>query len=194
MNSAPLLTKAAPKVSLWFYISVFVSALGAFVFGFSLGYTSPTFLAHYSGVPGDAEKECVLCVPGLNPKKCATEDECSSFGGTWDAGGKYCNYKQDKCEKMINSSKICGSDEQKATWNDHYDFCAGAHAKGQMNCELNLSDDTSSWFGSLINIGCLVGALSGGSIADRIGKKLGMMIAYAFYILGWVLICFAPRV
>eukprot|EP01047_Picozoa_sp_COSAG01_P098938 COSAG01_NODE_29046_length_646_cov_3.630713_1_plen_32_part_01 len=32
MNSAPLLPKAAPKVSLWFYISVFVSALGAFVF------------------------------------------------------------------------------------------------------------------------------------------------------------------
>lgn len=152
------------KVSTAFYIGLLISAIAAFVFGFSLGFTSPTFLAQYEGTAIDSEKECILvlikkCKPGSSGCDYATAGKCKTDGGVWD-----------------NSTAVC----------------KGPAAEGKMNCDLMLSDEMSSWFGSLINIGCLFGALMGGSVADKCGKKIGMMIADVIYIVGWLCICLAP--
>ena len=149
----------ADKVSTFFYVSILISAIGAFVFGFSLGYTSPTFLAKYSGDVADAQTECVMVKDGDYTMK-----TCKADGGIWDSSETNAAYK-----------------------------CHGPNAKGMMNCELKLSDDISSWFGSLINIGCLIGAMCGGTVADKCGKKIGMMLSYFFYIGGWLLITLAPK-
>ena len=148
------------KVSGFFYVALLVSAIGAFVFGFSLGFTSPTFLAQYQGTAKDAETECILVEAKCEHQPCYYTDSaaCVSAGGDW-----------------VNGT------------------CAGPQAKGKMNCELKMSDEMSSWFGSLINIGCLVGALVGGSVADAIGKKNGMLLSYVFYLVGWLCICLAPK-
>jgi SP family sugar porter-like MFS transporter len=61
-----------------------------------------------------------------------------------------------------------------------------------LNCDLRLSDEMTSWFGSIINVGCLIGALCGGQVADVLGKKMGMVAAFFFYAVGWLLCCLAP--
>ena len=50
----------------FFYISILVSAIGAFVFGFSLGFTSPTFLASYEGLPKVSFHPHLATVYGLH--------------------------------------------------------------------------------------------------------------------------------
>ena len=39
-----------------------------------------------------------------------------------------------------------------------------------LNCQLMFDEDTSTWVGSLINIGALVGSLAGGTFSDRYGE------------------------
>ena len=46
-----------------------------------------------------------------------------------------------------------------------------------LNCELRISDEKGALFGSLINFGCLFGALFGGKFTDVLGKRLGMTVA-----------------
>jgi len=72
---------------------------------------------------------------------------------------------------------------------DSDDHCDNQH---KMNCELQFSQSFQSLFGSIINFGCLAGALAGGSFVDRFGKKIGMMVSCALYCVGWVLIWLVP--
>jgi len=119
-----------------------VSAIGAFVFGFSLGYSSPTMAANIAG------QDKTLCV-------------------------------------LPGSGSADGSDNETKPNNPETD--------GMMNCDLWLSDDMVTWFGSFINLGCLGGALLGGKFVDLVGKKHAMTTSFVLYTIGWLLIAFCPH-
>nr|CAH0110449.1 unnamed protein product [Daphnia galeata] len=56
---------------------------------------------------------------------------------------------------------------------------------------LYLDDDQMSWVGSLLNIGALFGALSGGLLMDRFGRRFVLMTMTSPYIIGWLMITLA---
>jgi len=126
--------------STYFYLAVLVSSLGAFVFGMSLGFTSPTLAGNEAG----------------------KTSMCPIAGPT--------------CGLSNSSVATCGNPEM----------------VDKMNCDLQFSTDFKSLFGSIINIGCLIGALSGGVFVDKFGKKIGMMSSMIIYCIGWLLIYMVP--
>ena len=133
------------KVSGFFWLCIFVSALGAFYFGFSLGYSSPTMAAN---IGGQNKTLCVL------PDAVAPDDGSAGSGGL----------------APLNPANT-----------------------GMLNCDLRLSSDMVGWFGSVVNIGCLVGALMGGKFVDLVGKKMGMATSFVFYTAGWLCLALAPK-
>ncbi|CAN7940779.1 unnamed protein product, partial [Ixodes hexagonus] len=57
---------------------------------------------------------------------------------------------------------------------------------------MGLSDDQSDWFGSLLNIGGLFGALAGGQLIKLIGRKDTLLSATSFNVAGWLCIIAGP--
>jgi SP family sugar porter-like MFS transporter len=158
METDPLLggrKKAVDNVSGFFWICILTSAVGAFVFGFSLGYSSPTMAAN---IPGQPATSC-----------CKEQDGSAGSGGGLEAAeatGGLCSLPDpDPC-------------------------CAN---KGMLNCDLQIDSNWVGWFGSLINLGCLAGALSGGKFCDLVGKKMGMAASFFFYTVGWLCLALAPK-
>ncbi|XP_046650205.1 solute carrier family 2, facilitated glucose transporter member 8-like isoform X3 [Daphnia pulicaria] len=56
---------------------------------------------------------------------------------------------------------------------------------------IDLDDDQMSWVGSLLNIGAMIGALSGGFLMDKFGRRFVLMVMTAPYIIGWLMISLA---
>ena len=56
---------------------------------------------------------------------------------------------------------------------------------------IRLDDDQMSWVGSLLNIGALLGALSGGFLMDKFGRRFVLMMMTSPYIIGWLMISLA---
>eukprot|EP00048_Salpingoeca_helianthica_P015893 m.229221 g.229221 ORF g.229221 m.229221 type:complete len:497 (+) comp17699_c0_seq1:1102-2592(+) len=56
---------------------------------------------------------------------------------------------------------------------------------------LGLNTDQNSLFGSIVNVGAMVGALSGGVIADALGRTWAIRISTLPFILGFLFIYFA---
>jgi len=52
---------------------------------------------------------------------------------------------------------------------------------------INLTNQEMSWVGSLLNIGALLGSLSGGLLMDRCGRRTSLMILSVPYLIGGLL-------
>ncbi|OXA48919.1 facilitated trehalose transporter Tret1 [Folsomia candida] len=57
----------------------------------------------------------------------------------------------------------------------------------------DMSDETKSWIGSILNLGALLSAPVVGFLMDRIGRKHTMMLLSLPFVLGWLLIGFATN-
>ncbi|XP_039157069.1 sugar transporter ERD6-like 7 [Eucalyptus grandis] len=80
---------------------------------------------------------------------------------------------------------VCGSYE--------FGTCAGYSSPTQDAIveELSLSTAEYSVFGSILTFGAMIGAITGGPIADFVGRKWTMRIASALCVAGWLAIYFA---
>lgn len=58
---------------------------------------------------------------------------------------------------------------------------------------LQLTDEEMSWVGSLLNIGGLLGSLSGGFLMNTFGAKTVMMSLSVPFVIGWLIIAFATN-
>nr|XP_033328583.1 facilitated trehalose transporter Tret1-2 homolog [Megalopta genalis] len=57
-----------------------------------------------------------------------------------------------------------------------------------------ISQDESSWIGSLLAVGALFGCFVAGYLADRIGRKLSLLCSTVLFLIGWALIAAASAV
>ena len=163
-ETRPLLgsTGGKDKVSTYFWFCILVSAVGAFVFGFSLGYSSPTMAAN---IPGQPKTQCCIADSTFNGE-CQRPNETDSLYAWEDLGS------------------AAGATPTRKRNPDNI---------GMLNCDLWLDARLEGWFGSVVCLGCLVGALCGGKFVDYVGKKNGMLTAFLFYAVGWLFVAFAPK-
>ncbi|XP_078047722.1 facilitated trehalose transporter Tret1-2 homolog [Augochlora pura] len=69
-------------------------------------------------------------------------------------------------------------------------------SKGLENNPLGtrISEDQSSWVGSLLAVGALFGCFVAGYLADKIGRKLSLLSSAVIFLIGWALIASASVV
>ncbi|KAG0478493.1 hypothetical protein HPP92_013212 [Vanilla planifolia] len=66
-----------------------------------------------------------------------------------------------------------------------------APTQSGIRADIGLSLSQFSFFGSILNIGAMIGAITSGRIADLISRKGAMRIAAVFCIMGWLAVLFA---
>jgi len=59
---------------------------------------------------------------------------------------------------------------------------------------IQMTEDQSSWFASLLALGSLTGSLQGGYVCEKFGRRKSMMLDCLGYILGFLLIGLGPNV
>jgi|UniRef100_K3X774 sugar porter (SP) family MFS transporter len=78
------------------------------------------------------------------------------------------------------------------------DFCVGWHGQTYEECTAKstaLPDrwiDFTLWYNMTYNIGCIVGALIGGWVADKFGRRVTIFNAGLLFCLGTSWVCFSP--
>eukprot|EP01061_Rhynchopus_euleeides_P010670 TRINITY_DN2018_c0_g7_i1.p2 TRINITY_DN2018_c0_g7~~TRINITY_DN2018_c0_g7_i1.p2 ORF type:complete len:545 (+),score=228.52 TRINITY_DN2018_c0_g7_i1:62-1636(+) len=63
-----------------------------------------------------------------------------------------------------------------------------------LDVQMQLNDDTRTWFGSVINLGAGVGAVFAGGPVDKFGKRNGIILANLLFVAGYVMILTTPKV
>ncbi|RLN95693.1 hypothetical protein BBJ28_00019339, partial [Nothophytophthora sp. Chile5] len=77
------------------------------------------------------------------------------------------------------------------------DFCVGWHDQTMDDCTKAASDlpqrwvDFTLWYNMTYNIGCMIGALAGGWVADKFGRRVTIFQAGLLFCVGtsWVAFC-----
>jgi SP family facilitated glucose transporter-like MFS transporter 8 len=151
----------------FFFLTIAISAIGAAIFGWTLGYTSPIMVSN--NIKTDSAN--LLC-PHYRINVTTGNSSLVFENGTFveDVQKEYtkANNKDDLAKLMTANA-------------------------GKMNCALHMTSNFQYWFGSIVNFGCLVGALAGGSLADKFGKKKIMILMQIIYGAGWVMIWQTPK-
>lgn len=175
-ESKPLMgSKYQETGTTFFFITILISAIGAATFGWTLGYTSPIMVSN--------DKVADKYSPGL-----------------------LCPYyKQNDHTKKLELAFVNGTfvhskvPHSNVTYAQLYNMTETAFEKkikdnhDKMNCDLHMTQDFQYWFGSIVNMGCLIGALGGGSLADAIGKKKTMVLMHVIFLAGWLMIWQTPK-
>ena len=53
---------------------------------------------------------------------------------------------------------------------------------------ITLTDQSISWFGSLLTVGAALGSLMAGNLIDKMGRKFQILIGNLVCVIGWMLI------
>jgi len=146
------------------------------MFGVGLGYTSPVLVANDWTKTPTAKSAGTLCpVWGKDAPHCKPCPGTSN--STW---------------LLHDGEELDGFGPLDAGNHTRLPECGSCENLDKMNCKLQMSSSFVTNFGSLINFGCLAGALLGGSFVDALGKKKGMFLGNFIGAIGWLLIVMVP--
>lgn len=56
-----------------------------------------------------------------------------------------------------------------------------------------ITDEQASWVGSIVTLGCLVGAVPAGTLSHRLGRRVFLMALAVPLIIGWMLIIYGEN-
>lgn len=60
--------------------------------------------------------------------------------------------------------------------------------------QLHIDTNIASWFGSIVAIGAMLGALIAGSLAEKFGRKTGLIFSSVPFVFGWLCVIIANSV